>query len=135
MPTSPQSRSGTGRARPQAVDRHVAERVRMHRLLLGLTQQQLATRAGITYQQVNKYEKGTNRLTAGRLHAIATALGVEVGALFAGLEDHPGNKLPLTRRVIGRLAQDFLRLPSRAQQEALAALARALATPEAPTAD
>src|SRR6476619_6230171 len=62
--------AGAGRSRPQDVDRHVGARVREWRLALGLTQQQLAELVGITDQQAHKYEKGVNRISAGRLHQL-----------------------------------------------------------------
>src|SRR3954471_18754459 len=60
-----------GRPRVQDADRHVGARVRERRIALGLTQQQLAELVGITYQQAHKYEKGLNRIAAGRLAALA----------------------------------------------------------------
>jgi transcriptional regulator with XRE-family HTH domain len=59
----------------------------MHRLLAGMSQSHLASRIGVTFQQVQKYEKGTNRVGAGRLPQIAEILGVSVAALF---KDHAG---------------------------------------------
>src|ERR1043166_315195 len=59
------SRRSTGRT--QDVDRHVGARVRERRIMLGLTQQQLADLIGVTYQQAHKYERGINRVSAGRL--------------------------------------------------------------------
>jgi transcriptional regulator with XRE-family HTH domain len=53
--------------------------MRERRVMLGLTQQQMADLIGVTYQQAHKYEKGINRVAAGRLYSIARALGVEVG--------------------------------------------------------
>ena len=64
-----------GRARSQNVDLHVGARVRDRRILLGMTQHQLADLIGVTYQQAHKYEKGINRVAAGRLYYIAQALG------------------------------------------------------------
>ena len=66
------------RARPQDVDRYVGARIRERRIMLGLTQQQMAELIGVTYQQAHKYEKGINRVPAGRLYNIAQALGVAV---------------------------------------------------------
>ena len=54
--------------------------------MLGLTQQQMAELIGVTYQQAHKYEKGINRIAAGRLFTIAQALGVEVGYFFDGMD-------------------------------------------------
>ena len=74
------------RGRAQEVDLHVAARLRERRLVLGLTQQQVAERVGGSTQQVHKCETGVNRLSAGRLHQFAEALEVGVGDFFAGLE-------------------------------------------------
>src|SRR4051794_32727379 len=63
-----------GKGTPQEADRHVARRMRERRIMLGLTQQQVAELVGITYQQVHKYEAGGNRVSAGRLYRIAQAL-------------------------------------------------------------
>ena len=115
-----------GRPRPQEVDRHVGAKVRERRLALGLTQQQLAELVGTTYQQAHKYEKGVNRISAGRLHALARALGVDVGYFYEGLgSGEPPRPTARQRRML-ELARSFAVLPRR-QQEALAALVRALA--------
>ena len=68
------------RGRAQDIDRHVGARLRERRLLLGLTQQELAALIEVTCQQAHKYEKGINRIAAGRLSSLAQALGV--GRLF-----------------------------------------------------
>ena len=65
-----------------AADRHVGSRIRLRRQVMGLTQQQLAKLVGVTSQQAHRYEVGLNRLTAGRLHAIALALGTDVAYFF-----------------------------------------------------
>ena len=59
------------RSRVQDVDRHVGARMRARRIMLGLTQQQLADLIGVTYQQAHKYEKGINRMATGRLYKVA----------------------------------------------------------------
>src|SRR3954467_5938307 len=90
-----------GRSRPQDVDRHVGAKVRERRLALGLTQQQLAEMVGTTYQQAHKYEKGVNRISAGRLHVIAGALGVGPGYFFGGLDkDGPARPSAGQRRLL-----------------------------------
>ena len=68
-------------------DRHVGNRVRMRRLMLGLTQTQLAVGLSLTFQQVQKYEKGANRVGAGRLPQIARIFNVPIGALFKDCAD------------------------------------------------
>ena len=65
-------------------DRHVGNRVRMRRLMLGLTQTQLAVGLSLTFQQVQKYEKGANRIGAGRLKHISEILQVPVEFFFEG---------------------------------------------------
>lgn len=67
------------------VDEHVGERIRERRTTLGLTQEQLAAALNISYQQIQKYETGANRVSAGRLYEIATHLDAEVGYFFDGL--------------------------------------------------
>jgi transcriptional regulator with XRE-family HTH domain len=76
----------SGRTRVQDMDRHVAARIRERRIMLGLSQEAMAAQLSITYQQLHKYEKGINRIAAGRLHQIAQALDVEVGYFFEGVE-------------------------------------------------
>ena len=67
------------------VDVHVGKRIRHRRWTLGTTQQQLADRVGIKFQQIQKYETGTNRISASRLWDIAAALDVPVSFFFEGL--------------------------------------------------
>src|SRR5580698_11610968 len=74
------SRRSLGRT--QDIDRHVGARVRERRIMLGLTQQQLADLIGVTYQQAHKYERGINRVSAGRLFEVAQVLGVPVSYFF-----------------------------------------------------
>src|ERR1700729_2172276 len=72
--------------RTQDIDRHVGARVRERRIMLGFTQQQLADLIGVTYQQAHKYERGINRISAGRLFEIAHVLSVPVNYFFEGLD-------------------------------------------------
>jgi transcriptional regulator with XRE-family HTH domain len=119
-----------GRARPQDVDRYVGARIRERRIMLGLTQQQMADLIGVTYQQAHKYEKGINRVAAGRLYRIAQALGVEVGYFYEGLKIG-GSLVPSpSRRMLLDLARNFLNIPNAGHREAVARLARALAEDE-----
>jgi transcriptional regulator with XRE-family HTH domain len=67
------------------VDVHVGKRVRHRRWMVGMTQQQLAERVGIKFQQIQKYETGMNRVSASRLWEISSALGVQVSFFFDGL--------------------------------------------------
>jgi transcriptional regulator with XRE-family HTH domain len=70
--------------RPDPVDIEVGHRIRIERLARGLSQTALANQLGVTFQQVQKYEKGVNRVGAGRLTKIAEVLGIEVGTFFGG---------------------------------------------------
>ncbi len=69
---------------PNPVDRHVGSRVRMRRMMVSMSQEKLGERLGITFHQVQKYEKGTNRIGASRLHQIASILGVPVSFFYEG---------------------------------------------------
>ena len=66
------------------IDRHVGSRVRMQRMMLGMSQEKLGEAIGLTFQQVQKYEKGTNRISASRLQHIAHVLNVPVAFFFDG---------------------------------------------------
>ena len=71
--------------KPNPVDAHVGSRVRLRRMLLGMSQERLGESMGLTFQQVQKYEKGVNRVGAGRLTKIAEVLGVPVGTVRSRL--------------------------------------------------
>jgi len=81
--TAPQYGRGTGI--PNPIDVHVGKRIRICRLLLGMNQQTLAEALGLTFQQIQKYEHGTNRVSASRLSAMAGALSVPISYFFDGL--------------------------------------------------
>ena len=69
---------------PNPVDKYVGSRVRMRRIMLGMSQEKLGEALGLTFQQVQKYEKGTNRVGASRLQQISEILQVPVSFLFEG---------------------------------------------------
>jgi transcriptional regulator with XRE-family HTH domain len=75
---------------PNFVDRHVGNRVRMRRLLVGMSQEKLGELLGITFQQVQKYEKGSNRVSASRLYQISRVLGVPVQFFYDELKEDDG---------------------------------------------
>ena len=110
-------------ARPSDVDRHVGARVRMRRILLGMTQHQLAQLTRVTYQQQHKYERGINRISAGRLAAIARALGVSVDCFFVGLDEPASDEHDLTLE----LARAFVEISDQRHRDAICRLARVLA--------
>src|SRR6478736_6989693 len=74
---------------PNPVDKYVGSRVRMRRIMLGMSQEKLGEALGLTFQQVQKYEKGTNRVGASRLQQIADILQVPVSFLFEGAPSDP----------------------------------------------
>lgn len=75
---------------PDPTDKHVGSRVRMRRMMLGMSQEKLGDALGLTFQQVQKYEKGTNRIGASRLHHTAHILQVPVAFFFEGAPRVPG---------------------------------------------
>lgn len=72
--------------KPHPIDVHVGGRARFARLRQGMSQGSLANAAGVTFQQIQKYEKGTNRISASRLFELATALNVDVSYFFQDIE-------------------------------------------------
>jgi transcriptional regulator with XRE-family HTH domain len=117
------------RPRAQDLDRHIGVRLRDRRIMLGLTQQQLADMIGVTYQQAHKYEKGINRIAGGRLYTIAQALGVEVGFFYEDMDAQREAAKPTPQqRLLLELARNFVAISDRRQQEALCNLARVLAS-------
>lgn len=72
---------------PNPIDQHVGSRVRMRRMMLDMSQEKLGEAIDLTFQQIQKYEKGTNRIGASRLQQIATVLQVPVSFFFAGLPE------------------------------------------------
>src|SRR3954447_22015266 len=76
---------------PNPIDRHVGSRVRMRRMMLGMSQEKLGDALSLTFQQVQKYEKGTNRIGASRLQQISLILQVPVAFFFEGAPDAFGN--------------------------------------------
>jgi transcriptional regulator with XRE-family HTH domain len=123
-----------GRRGVQAVDLEVCRRIRERRVALGLTQQQLAELVGVTYQQMHKYETGTNRLSAGRLYQIAQALGADIGHFFADVDPEGllgGAEPPEGTRSQRRMLQGLLRhaasVGALGHRKALCQLARELA--------
>jgi transcriptional regulator with XRE-family HTH domain len=72
---------------PNPIDKYVGSRVRMRRMMLGMSQEKLGNALGLTFQQVQKYEKGTNRIGASRLQQISNILQVPVSFFFDGAPD------------------------------------------------
>lgn len=76
---------------PDPVDIHVGTRLRQRRTLLGMSQEKLAAAFGVSFQQIQKYERGANRVSASRLHQLTRILNVPVGYFFEGMTDVPQN--------------------------------------------
>jgi len=81
------------RKKHQAVDAFIGARVRLRRLMLGMSQEELSNQLGVTFQQIQKYEKGVNRISASRLFELSHALDVPVQFFFDGL-DEPTDPYP-----------------------------------------
>jgi len=113
------------------IDQYVSHRIRRRRVMLGMTQHQLAELVGVTYQQAHKYEKGINRISSGRLYRIAQALGVEISYFYEGV-DANGAAEPAERGLMPqqRALLDCVRnvslLKNRKYQEVICHLTRVL---------
>jgi transcriptional regulator with XRE-family HTH domain len=93
---------------PHAIDRHVGDRVRMRRITQGMSQKSLGDALGLTFQQVQKYEKGTNRIGASRLQHIASIQQVPISFFFEGA---PGSSYALDQAQSPAYISDFLATP------------------------
>ena len=114
--------------RATITDCHVGSRIRTRRVMLGLSQQQIADLIGVTYQQTHKYERGINRISAGRLYEISQVLKVPFSFFFDGLNDQiDETALPERQRRCLELARNFSQISNERHQEALSHLARAMA--------
>ncbi len=134
---STESAIGLGRDR-QDIDRYVGGRVRLRRNLLGISQERLAQGLGLSFQQIQKYESGANRIGASRLYQLAQLLDVDVNYFF---DDMDGDEMDTSDRVSGRGAIDkllnddqgvmlvraFATISDERQRAAIIAFARSLA--------
>lgn len=133
---------------PNPVDIHVGSRVRLRRTLLGLSQEKLGEAVGLTFQQIQKYERGANRIGASRLFEFSRILDVPVSFFFddmaerakgregqesVGLADQPQAALepdPLTRRETLELVRAYYRIGDPQVRKRLFELAKSLGTSE-----
>jgi transcriptional regulator with XRE-family HTH domain len=90
------------------IDTHVGKRVRMRRMMLGISQTKLGDALGLTFQQVQKYEKGTNRISASRLQHIAQIFEVPVTFFFEGAPHLPGEERTQTDAPFPEFVSDYL---------------------------
>ena len=93
---------------PNPIDKHVGSRVRMRRMMLGMSQEKLGDALGLTFQQVQKYEKGSNRIGAGRLQQISLILQVSVSFFFEGAPPPPGKQSAIGEAPSPEYVTDFL---------------------------
>jgi transcriptional regulator with XRE-family HTH domain len=120
-----------GRSTAQ-IDNHVGARIRERRIMLGLTQQQLAELIGVTYQQAHKYERGINRVSAGRLFEIARVLSVPISYFYEGIGEGGTRQVTPRERMMLEIARNFAEITNERHQEAVSQLARALASTSTP---
>lgn len=128
---------------PTAIDEHIGQRVQLRRVMMGMSQKDLARICGVTFQQIQKYESAGNRISASRLFELSAALETPVSFFFAGLPGHierePRNghlsKLhvsdqkgtdPLAKNESLQLINLYWKLPNDTQRETVMKLLKAL---------
>jgi transcriptional regulator with XRE-family HTH domain len=110
------------------VDRYVGRRIRVRRLMLGVSQTELAAKIDVTYQQAHKYERGMNRVSAGRLAEVAKALSTTPGWFFEGYESSsPDVEEPKHQRLLLEMIRNFELIKDDKQVEAILQMARVMA--------
>jgi len=118
---------------PDPVDRQIGQRIRAFRMAQKISQAELGRRIGVSFQQVQKYESGSNRVRGGRIKKLATALDVSVASLFGASDDRAEKKFDavlteiLTRRYAARLLNAFFAIPTKREQRAALAMLEAMA--------
>ncbi|MFD2235400.1 helix-turn-helix domain-containing protein [Phaeospirillum tilakii] len=137
------SHGRTRSGRPNPIDVHVGERLRLRRMLLGLSQEALAGQLGLTFQQIQKYESGTNRIGASRLYDLARVLEVAVDYFYeemppqvsaasprhltrAEIDPDLPASVPLNSREALDLIRTYYRIPDPRVRRRVSELARAL---------
>lgn len=142
-PPKPKHQEGEGGQdrTPNHVDLHVGARVRTRRKSLNMSQQELADKISLTFQQVQKYERGSNRISASKLYQIAQALGCKIDHFFEGLEELEAGTAPQAEQDVHaflmtteglELAQAFARVPAGKLRRTLLTLVNNLAEDRAP---
>jgi len=128
--------------KPNPIDVQVGSRVRLRRNMLGLSQEKLGEAIGLTFQQVQKYERGANRIGASRLHRLAQILEVPISYFFEemGTASAPGGRLaedqagfehdPMTRRETLELVRAYYRIPDEKLRKRIFELVKAAAAAE-----
>jgi transcriptional regulator with XRE-family HTH domain len=129
--------------RTHPIDKYVGNRVRMRRIALGLSQTQLGKALGLTFQQVQKYEKGTNRISASRLHRTAEILQVPIEFFFEGAPhvrgEHPTQTVAASPQFVSdylassdglHLTKAFMQISKARLRRSIVNLVEAIAGPE-----
>ena len=122
----------TRREAASPIDAHIGNQIRQRRVALQMSQDHLATVIGVTFQQVQKYEKGTNRVAGSTMYAIMRALNVKPEYFFQGLDtpaDGVVEAMPLDTRTM-KLATAFQRIPEGELKTAIAKLVAVSASAE-----
>jgi len=115
----------------KSIDQHVGERIRLRRAELGLTQEQLAEALDVSYQQIQKYETGANRISASRIFEMARRLDVDLDYFFEGWpRDEPGARPPIQhggrQRSAIELVRKFAQIEDPHVRAAIAGLVKAI---------
>jgi transcriptional regulator with XRE-family HTH domain len=109
------------------VDKHIGGKILSIRLALGLSRTQLADKIDVTQQQLQKYEKGTNRISASRLVVIAKALSKNISYFYEGLSDDNEPMVTQHQRMCIEVSRNFMKIESAVHQEAVNILIKSLA--------
>jgi transcriptional regulator with XRE-family HTH domain len=131
-------RYGRGTGIPNPIDVHVGKRIRMRRLLLGMNQETLANALRVSYQQIQKYEHGSNRVSASRLSATADILGVPISFFFEGFAPGTPEETALRERLAQpetiKLVRLYYTIPDATVRQQFLEMVKAVAARE-PEAD
>ncbi len=119
-------RKETGARSADSIDIAIGRKISQLRLAQGLARQDLANLVGVTHQQLHKYERGINRISAGRLVTIAQALNISVGYFFEDTPETTTFESDANQRLCMELMRDFLQIKDRAKQEAVRHLVKSL---------
>lgn len=110
----------------QNVDKIIGTKIHELRISMGLSRQQLAAKMDVTHQQLQKYEKGTNRLSPGRLLSTANALGMPITFFFEGIENKHQALPSQHQRMCIEVSRNFMRIKNPTHQNAISILVRTL---------
>ncbi|AZL16123.1 helix-turn-helix domain-containing protein [Rickettsiales endosymbiont of Stachyamoeba lipophora] len=114
------------------IDQIIGKRIKARRIFLGFSRQELAEKIGVTHQQVQKYENGSNRISAGRLYAIAEAINVAMSFFFDNVEEESAaNQAELPnegQRMCIEVARNFMKINNQEFQSMINSLVKTLAS-------